>query len=389
MRGLGVALLFGVVAAPAAAQAPSLRGYVLVVGVGATSGPFTASGIVDLQRARAMLAPTFGLVALDAAYEQQLAYRSAADAAGIAGGLGQAGSATWLPLQGSAELSEHWTWAHRVDRLALTVSAPWAEITVGRQTISWATTLLLTPADPFAPFEPSQPFREYRAGIDAARVQVFPGPFTEVDLVLRPADTPAGRTITALARAASHVGTWELSAWAGVVHDDPAAATAATVTVGGAVVRFEATLRRAAGTWVSRATLGVDRSVTISRRTLYVAVEYQHDGFGAADGDDLARVVASAPARRGELQTFGRDAAAVQARFDLHPLVAAHVLGLWNLGDGSLLVAPAASYGVAASLSLRAGLFLGAGRDRATAGLPGSEYGPVPAVGYLSLSAFF
>ena len=48
-----------------------------------------------------------------------------------------------------------------------------ADLIVGRQPVSWATTLFLTPADPFSPFDPADPFREYRGGVDAARLRVY------------------------------------------------------------------------------------------------------------------------------------------------------------------------------------------------------------------------
>jgi hypothetical protein len=96
-----------------------------------------------------------------------------------------------------------------------------AEITAGRQTISWATSLIFTPADPFAPFDPADPFREFRAGVDALRLQGFSGAFTELEFVVRPADTREGTTITALGRITTATGPWEISGWAGVLPRPP------------------------------------------------------------------------------------------------------------------------------------------------------------------------
>lgn len=389
MRRWGVvAALVALTPATAISQTP-LRAYALNVAVGMGDGPFSTAGFTDLQRGRAMFTQAFGPVALDLAYEGQLAYRSATDAMGFAESLGRVGGVTWLPLQGSGDIDEHWSWAHRIDRAAVTVRGERGELVVGRQAISWATTLLLTPADPFAPFEPSEPFRDYRGGVDALRARLFPGPFTELDAVVRPAETAVGTTLTVLARGAARLGRWELAAWAGVVHDAAAGAIAATVTAAGAVVRFEGTLRHADGAAVPRFTLGVDRSFAVGGRTLYLIGEYQYDEFGAADGDALLGVLVSPAARRGELQVLGRHTVAFQGSLDVHPLVSVALLGLWSAGDGSLLVAPAVSYAAAGTATVRGGTFVGIGRDRSASGGPGSEYGAVPPLGYAALSLFW
>ncbi len=386
---LVVVLLGGVHTAPAQ-QPLDLRGYYLNVALAADSGPFNARGVMDVQRARFMLHPTMGPLSLELAYEHTLVYTTAAGAGASFGQLGQARSGTeWLPLQGSLRQSQHLAWRHRLDRAALRYATRAFEITVGRQTVSWATTLFLTPADPFAPFDPSEPFREYRTGVDAARMRAFPGAFVELDGVVRPSDTPLGKTLTGALRAKAAMGHWEFAGWGGVIHDEPAASLAGTLTVAGAVLRAEGGLRRNAGRTVIRFAAGADRSFAVAGRTLYLVAEYQRDGFGAARAEDLPAVLFSAPAARGELQVYGRDVAAAQVSYQVHPLLSVELLTLWNLDDGSALVTPALGYSAGSNLAFRAGLFAGGGRALLAGGAPGSEYGAVPTAGYASLTAFF
>jgi hypothetical protein len=385
----GLLLIGG--AAPLAAQATlDLRGYYLNVALAVDSGPFNTRGLMDVQRARILAHPTLGAWSLDAAYEHTLVYTSAAGAAGTFGGLGQARSGTdWLPLQGSLGSSQHLQWRDRADRLSLRYATHALELAAGRQTISWATTLFLTPADPFAPFDPSEPFREYRTGVDAFRARAFPAPFLELDGVVRPAKTPLEKTLTAALRAKAATGHWEIGGWGGVVHDEPAASLSATRTVAGAVLRAEGVIRRSAGRTVTRLAVGADRSFNLAGRTLYVVAEYQRDGFGAARPEDLPGVLFSAPASRAELQVYGRDVTAGQVSYQVHPLVSLELLALWDLDDGSALLAPALSYSAGTNAAFRAGLFVGGGRTLLASGAPGSEYGAVPTVGYVGLTAFF
>jgi hypothetical protein len=116
--------------------------------------------------------------------------------------------------------------------------------------------------------------------------------------------------------------------------------------------------------------------------------EYQRDGFGAAANSDLLTLFSSRPARRGELQVFGRNEVAVSGSYQVHPLATIDLLGLVNPNDPSLLLGPAASYSASGSITVRGGVYLGFGEEPTTPG-SGSEYGVVPTSGYLSVEAFF
>jgi hypothetical protein len=389
-RHLALLVVVALAAARPLTAQQEFRGYALNVALGAAAGPFSDAGLQDFQRLRLMLAPSRGALTLDLAYEQLLTLTTTSGFQVLGSALGQpAGTGDWLPIQGTIAEGRHATWRHRVDRLSLKVARPLGELVVGRQPISWATTLFLTPADPFAPFDPADPFREYRAGVDAAQVRVFPSAMSEVNAVVRPATFDSATTMTALGRGRIAVGRIELAGWGGVLHGRGAGAIAATLSVAGAVVRSEATLRREGETTVVRVAAGADRSFEIAGRTLYLLAEYQHDGFGAAGASDLPGVLGSAPYRRGELQVLGRDEVMAQATYQIHPLVRLEALSLWNLGDASALLGPAMAYDPLENLGLRLGAFVGLGAGRTAAGLPGSEYGAVPTAGYLSASYFF
>ncbi|NNG16337.1 MAG: hypothetical protein HKM89_07645, partial [Gemmatimonadales bacterium] len=174
-RALAIVLLVflaGVRASPG--QVPSVRGYYLNVGLWSDSTPFNAGGLGDVNRLRLMTRPVLGPVDFEVAYEQVFTY-SQRRADGSARGLVVPRGGEWVKLQWDLEETDHVVWRHRFDRLNATWAPDdWLEITAGRQTISWATTLILGPADPFIPFDPSDPFREYRAGVDALRLQIFP-----------------------------------------------------------------------------------------------------------------------------------------------------------------------------------------------------------------------
>jgi hypothetical protein len=387
-----VAALAGAFAVPCRGQVGPVTGYAINVAGYAGPSPLGAGGASDFQRLRLMLGPALGPLHAELAYEQLFLYQRQPGAAfaGLVPGAAPA-SGDWLDLDWTLVARGDVQWRHRMDRLDLALRAGAIELRVGRQAISWATTLLLTPADPFAPFDPSDPFREYRTGVDAVRLQVFPGPLSSLDVVVRPERTPGGRTVTAALRGKASLGALDLSAWGGVVDGAPAGAVGATGTVAGAAWRLEAAVRedttRAA---VLRVAAGIDRRWSVLGRDLYVVVEYQRDGFGARDAAGLGPVLLSQPFRRGELQVLGRDVVAAQLQYQVHPLIAGELLVLWDAGDGSALAGPAVQVSASNDVAVRAGAFLPAGRGgRSPPGAPGSEFGIAATFGFASVSLFF
>jgi hypothetical protein len=373
------------------AQAPRVSGY--YQNVGSVSGRVGAGGVAlaDLVRLRLMVAPAWGPVGGELALEHTLDWESGTAAAQALGLLSSTRPGDdWLGTDWTIHQDRAVVWRQRLDRVNVALSHGAWSLRVGRQAISWGTTLFLTPADPFAPFDPADPFREYRRGVDAVRVQWYPGPQSLVDVVVRPASTPYGSTLTALVRGMTTVHGWELSAWGGTVHDAAAAAAGLTRSVGASALRAEVVMRRdSSDAVVLRGTVGLDRRVTLAGRDLYGVIEYQHDGFGAARAGQLAAVGLSRPAQRAELQVLGRDEAAAQLTYQIHPLLRLDLRASWNLRDGSGLVAPAAELSLSDEVTARGGLFLGVGPAGPIPALPGSEYGPLPAGAYVAVSGFF
>ena len=247
----------------------------------------------------------------------------------------------WLNLQLTITEEEHVLWQHRFDRLQIGWNPTSAvELSAGRQAVSWSTTLVFTPADPFSPFNPSDPFREFRAGIDAARLRIYPTPLSEIDVVVRPTKTEIGEELTAVARWLGTWNNWELSSWAGSLYGDGAWAFGTAGALGAWAIRGEAVVRGTDDAAVFRGTFGVDRLLQIAGRDLMLVFEYQRDGFGATTPDEYLDVVFSDPTKRGELQVLGRDETALQVSYQLHPLWSVAGLWLWNLSDRSALLSP-------------------------------------------------
>ncbi|MFQ5550276.1 MAG: hypothetical protein ACE5FJ_03450 [Gemmatimonadales bacterium] len=382
---LGAAALL----APALAQAQQIRGYYLNVGTGARESALTPDGVSDFQRGRLMIAIQRGRFAFDLAYEHGLTLVSEPELLRTSVTAEVVSSGEWFDLQGEIAASDKVSWRHRLDRVNVTYRAAAFEITAGRQTVSWATTLFLSPADPFSPFDPSDPFRSYRAGVDAVRARWFAGPFTELDAVFRPAKIGSRETVTALGRVATTVGNVDFGGWLGVVHDDFSAAAFGTTTLWGAALRAEGVVKRVGGASFVRFAVGVDRNVRVGPRDVYVLIEYQHDELAAGSAGEILQTVFSEPFARGELQVISRDVGVVQASVQLTPLVSAAAVTIVSVTDGSVLTIPSITYSASETTTIAAGVFSGFGAGASPLGVPASEFGAAPDAGYISATLFF
>ena len=388
MRARRAALLVAAAALtvpPASGQSEGLSGYVQTVPVSSRAGDATLFNRVRVARALAL-----GPLSLDVAHEVSAVLARTADPSLGAVAGSEARDGQWLNLQWVLSDRGRVRAQHRFDRLqAVWSPAEEVVLSVGRQAVSWGTTLLLTPADPFLPFRPEDPFREFRGGIDAARLRFYPGPLSEIDLVIRPSRLGGDEELTALARGLTSWGNWEVSGWVGVLYGDGAAAVAAAGGVGEWATRLEAVVREVEGRAVWRGALGVDRTLELGGREARFVLELQRDGLGAAGPDELETLPDSRAFRRGELQVWRREELAARAAYQIHPLWNIFGTALWNLSRGGALLAPGFSYSLADEATVKGGAYLDM-RRRIPGDSGGNEGSGRPTVtGYLALTWYF
>ena len=392
---LCIAGLLAAAAPPAAAQSSWLTGYVLTVPLFSGSTALSDSNASNFNRFRLSTEQSLGPLFFEAAYEHAVTFQQSVTplSLGLGGLVDIQSGGEWLDLQGtiSSHDQEHMLWRHRFDRLNVAWSPTDAlELSAGRQAISWGTTQVFTPADPFPAFSPTDPFQVFRAGVDAARLRIYPSALSEIDIVFRPSRTAVGEEVTALARGFATWKNWGLSAWGGSLYGDPTGAVGASGGIGPWAVNFEAVVRDYHGTVVGRAAIGTFRLFQVAERDLTIAAEYQRDGRGAEGPDELLTVLQSREFHRGEYQVFGRDEVAVTAVYQIHPLWSVTGTTIWNLNDRSALVFPGFSYSVSNEASLAGGVFTGTGASDFVPGQPlPSIYGLAGLTGYLSLTWYF
>jgi hypothetical protein len=278
---------------------------------------------------------------------------------------------------------------HDVDRLALTLRTGIADVTVGRQAITWGSANLFPVADLWAQFSPFELDTEEKPGSDAVRVLSYPMRGLELDAVAaargRAEDWSAGLRATVDLPAA------DVYAAAGKFWNQ-------VLVLGGMTWVLDRMTLRAEGVapydldrdaWQRlRATVGAD---WLSAR-LSVTAEYHVNGIGADDPSGYVATLADPRVQRGESYYLGRHylGAVLAYSADDEARLSVVLSGLWNVEDRSVMVTPILSYDFGQSTSVSVGALQSFGRAP-TLAPPAlrSEFGTYGDLWFTRLSVYF
>ena len=249
-----------------------------------------------------------------------------------------------------------------------------AQMTVGRQAVSWGTGLVWSPTDIFSAFAPTEIDREEKLGVDVVRLMLQPYSDVSVDLVAEPLDRDEHGHATAqdstyAARIGTHAGEYDLHLCGGSVQSDAVLGGDFSGYLGDAGFRGEALY-----TWVDesdqrdyfRGLLGADYAFAVPWNP-YVAVEYFHNGLGECNEDDYAaRRMESSVQRvfeRGIAYNIGRDYLAGTLRVQPSALLTMQATTLVNLHDGSVREFATLTWSVTEDFDVMLGVDVGLGGE--------------------------
>jgi hypothetical protein len=301
-----------------------------------------------------------------------------------------------------------------VDRLNLRLSASWADLTVGRQAVTFGKAYFWNPLDVFLPFDPRQFDRDYKAGVDGIRLDVPLGDLAGLNFV-----GVAGREISllgtyeggekawdaswygssVLTRAFTTVAGWDVAVQGGKVYGGYQLAGGAAGEVGPVAVRTEASWLFAdgirplpfgmSGELVEdhlQAVIGVGHRFESS---LDLEAEYFYNGAGGIDDLDPAMYRQNT----GGTPNLSRQLLGLVASYEFTPILTGQWAALVSLSDASFQLQPSLAISLANEVDLLLGAMLNCG-DRPTGAAAfrpeiQSEFGAEPNVVYLELKMYF
>ncbi len=254
-----------------------------------------------------------------------------------------------------------------------------ADLVIGRQAVTFGRSFFWNPTDWLSSFTPTEIDREYKAGVDAARLSLALGRFSGAELLYAYGEDGARDESALITRVFTNLGGWDLEVLGGSVWIDDRLGFAFSGDLGGAGLRGELSWheprRGASGEDVEadflRATLEADYRWPSS---LYLIFELHHSGWGSSEVEDYARLFASSRLLTGQVTNVGRDYLATSLSYEITPIATGSLAVLVNLHDGSGLVHPTFSRSLSDESRLVLGADLPWGPDPDAEG-PRSEYG--------------
>jgi hypothetical protein len=325
-------------------------------------------------------------------YDNEARFGSSLDSLAFAVG-DEIGFRTWFDADHTISSHDDGDWRHVLYRAFVRVEGEKGEVALGRQRIPLGRARLWNPIDLFNPIPPLAVEGDQRIGEDAVRgrLRLAPGLFAagiwapqdDPDLHRAAARLELSRTV---ADAALLVGRFGRE-W--VVGADGAA------DAFGAAGRFEATfsdLEPAGRIWQVVGSLDYTFPVGSG---LYALVEHFYNE-NLIDPDDFDRALLLIPPDQlvdtladsqlrflDRLTTIARNQTGVQAGYDLHPLLRADLLVIYDWNGGSAAFFPILTWSARADLVLSASVQLFVGSDRDT------EYGDRPNLVFGSIDFYF
>lgn len=279
---------------------------------------------------------------------------------------------------------------HDVDRLSLGIRTDVADVTLGRQPITWGISSMFPIADLWAAFSPFELDTEEKPGIDAVRALFYPGDRVEVDAVV--ADRGSLDDLSAGVRATWGLESADVWAGAGKFWDR-------AMAMGGVTLLFDETRLRAeavlpvrlddAAVERPRATLGLDWI----RGRLSLAGEAHYNGLGAAGPDGYVGQAESPGFARGESYFLGRSylGAAGSWAPDEEGRLRVVASALVNVGDGSAAITPILDYDLGPATSVSVGGLISFGETPVITLPPRlrSEFGAYGSLLFTRVSIYF
>lgn len=245
----------------------------------------------------------------------------------------------------------------QVDRLNLQLRTKAVDFTLGRQAIGFGRILIFSPLDVIAPFAPDAIDTEVRRGIDALHTTLNYGLDGQLGAVAIWGNEERNNSF--LATWADNREGLDLLMIGGQLRGRAMLGAGLAGSLGTLGLKGEFTLHK--GRDLNKAGGDLHDSYAIAAVEIWyrfnngisLVAQYLYNGPGVDDPRDYPKVLASAPLQEGLTYLLGHHYLIAAPTYDIHPLVSAQGLLIYNLSDRSALIRPSLDLSLADNLSLQ------------------------------------
>ena len=322
-------------------------------------------------------------------------------------------------------LDATWSWADEndvqarlyLDRCNMKIALPFADVTIGRQAVTFGKAYFWNPLDVFLAFDPRQFDRDYKAGVDALRIDIPLGDFSGVNLVgvlgrklevgLSGVAYEDDKVVDAswygsalVARVYTYHFEWDWAVQGGKVYGGYQVGGAASGEIGGIAIRLEAAYLFADDSDLLPYMLDEKEMenhftavVGLGHRfenTLQIEMEYLFNGSG--DPDDLEAALMRMMS--GGSYHLGEHMLGVVATYEILPILNGSLAWIFSISDQSSLIQPGLSLSISDEADFVFGAMIGLGARPVPSGIAGrpqleSEFGTYPNIYYMEFKFYF
>lgn len=265
------------------------------------------------------------------------------------------------------------------DRLNVRIHTSKADLVVGRQAITWGVNTFFPALDLFAPFPPTRIDRDYKPGVDAARLTVPIGSHVQAEAIGAVPGSSRRRDGAGAGLLRVSAGPADFGVMAGKFHGDTVAGGFVTANAGGTLLRAEIAwtssgdqLDRVRRPSFWRGGVGLERQLSSS---VNVMAEVAENGYGESDVLGYPAILSSDRMRRGEVGGLGRWHTGTTVNWQFHPLLKLTNMALVNCNDSSAVWIPWLTWSVSSGSEILAGAQFAIGSKPGPGDVPRSEYG--------------
>ena len=285
--------------------------------------------------------------------------------------------------------TEHEDFSGRIaiDRANITLRLPRCDLTVGRQAISLGTTYFWNPNDLLISFSPYEFDRDYKPGVDAARLDFALGKFSGINFIYGAGENFRFNESALLMRAFTTIVDFDLAIMAGRFREDGVVGADFSGEIGpGIGIRGELSYFAAEGD--DDFFQVVAGSEYRFENGLYVSAEYYYNGFGTPHTHRYLNKLSSKRIGEGDMYNISRHYLGILGSYEVTPLLLVSLATIINLTDHSVLIDPTLIYSLSDNAELVAGMVMGEGKDPKGFRIR-SEFGAYPDFTFVEIKYYF
>jgi len=280
-------------------------------------------------------------------------------------------------------LAETFMVYQNLDRAFVTYRGRSFDLHAGRQPIAFGSARTVNPTDVLAPYPFTTIAKEERIGVDALRLKVPIGKMSEIDTGVVFGREFRTTESAAYMRVKGYLLGTDISAIAMRFRENNLYGLDMARSIGGAGAWIEAAqvFTNTPGNGYYSVSAGTEYFFSDK---LYAFIEYHYNGAGEEDRNFYIFNILKEAYTQGGVYLMARNYLAPGMSYQLAPLLGLALSVIYNMDDGSALLAPSMEYNAAENIYIGLGGYAGTGKD----GLP-SEFGQYPDIWYASLSYYF